>query len=287
VSHERTVSLTVVAATPAREPHEHFRLFGSRKYPLRPSKLIQFVRCPMSAFLSMTDDEGVGGQAADTGNLVHAAAAVYHRLKADGVSDAKRLEAGLAELDAAREKFPAGDAAKAAAIFRSYAADPENSQAETPWVEEKVRIELAPAPHDPTGEPVVIVGTLDQVRRHPNRRMKVHDIKTGSGKDATETVAEYLVQQAAYTLAARECLDGSIESGSIIYTPGYEKPRGRRHLPLNLSVEQCRLLLVPVVYAIAEIRRGVPAFRPGADSCKYCPVRPYTNCLSMFQGVYR
>lgn len=265
--------------------HEDFQTFAGPAHPLRPSKLIQFIRCPMSAFLTINDDDdGRTKAAADRGNLVHAAAAAYHRLKGK-TDDNARLEAGLAALDAARDTFPDGDPEEAKTIFRAYAADPENQKAVTPWVEQKVTIHLAPAPNDPTGLPVVITGMLDQIRATPSG-LKVWDIKTGAGKDAVETVNEYLVQQAAYTLAARASLDPTIEPGGIIYTPGYEKPRARRHLDLKLTVERCRLILIPVIYAVAEIRRGIPAFRPGADSCKYCPVKPYDHCLSMFTGVY-
>ena len=272
---------------PPADPHPDWREFASAKFPLRPSKLIQFIRCPMSAFLSIHDGENEAGEPAQTGNLVHSAAAAYHRLKAAGThTDAQRLEAGLAALEAARQEFPEGNPEKAVRIFRSYASDPENIKAETPWVEQKVVIELEPAPNDPTRQPVVIIGTLDQIRRYPDGSLRLWDIKTGNGKDPVESVNEYLIQQAAYLLAAREKLDPRIMSGGLLYTPGYEKPRGRRHLPIKTTPEQAALLLVPVVYAVAEIRRGIPAFRPGADSCKHCPHRPYSQCLPMLRGLY-
>lgn len=252
-----------------------FREFGSARMPLRPSALGDLVKCPMSVFLSYCPGDDLGNAAAQTGNLVHAAAAEYHRKAGD-------VGAGAEALEAAREKFPDGDPVRARRIYRSYVEDPENQGADVPWVEQAVRLVL---PCE-IGEPIVIEGTLDQVRRKQGR-LSVWDIKTGARMTGEETVEEHTFQQAAYTLAARECLDPEIVCGGIIYTAGYEKPLAKRHLPLKLSIDQCTMLMLEVVAAVATVRRGQPAFRPSESACKYCPVRPYTHCLSMFKGAYR
>jgi RecB family exonuclease len=263
--------------------HRHHAVFATAEKPLRPSRLVQLTKCPMSVFMTAWNEEDEGGNAAQTGNLVHSAAAVYH--KTTGTPTVRR-EAGLAALEAARSEFPQGDPEKGRDIFTRYAGDPENQNAVTPWVEERVKLVLAPHETDPTGQPIVIAGTLDQVRREKDGSLRVYDIKTGSGKTADESLAEYAIQQAAYVLAARQTLDPNIQPGSLIYTPGYEKPRGRRFLPLNLSVERCMLLLTPVVVNVAMIRRGIPVFTPSAGACQYCKIRPYNNCLNLYKGVY-
>ncbi len=257
--------------------------FASETHPLRPSKAGQLLKCPMSSFLSVMSEDDGGNSAAHTGNLVHSAAAAYHR--ATG-ANAKRKEVGLAALAADLPKFPHGSKEKAETIFGKYADDPENEGADVPWVEQSVTLVLEPAPNDPTGKPVWIVGTLDQVRRAKGR-LRVWDIKTGAAKDTGETMDEYLVQQACYTLAAQQTLDPNIEPGGIIYTPGYEKPRGKRFLDLKLTTDRCKMLLAPLVQYVAILRGGTPLFTPSAGACAWCKMRPYTNCFNLFEGAYR
>lgn len=268
----------LVVIRPPHEPHPMLREFGSAKMPLRPSKLSYAVTCPMSSFLSMFDGDRPSGAAADTGNLVHSAAAAYHRAGND-------REAGIAALAAARDAFPAGDPEKAGAIFRKYADDPRNQTAVCTFVEEKVKLTLAAHPTDPTGEPVVVAGTLDQVRRDEDGVQRVYDIKTGYALDAEETILKYMIQQAAYTLAAQQTLDPAVQPGYCIYTPGYEKPRGRRFLDLKLTRDVCILLLSAVVIQVAAVRRGEPVFNPG-DACKWCPQKSFAKCSAKWFNVF-
>lgn len=232
--------------------------------------------------MTWLEEDGNSNSAADTGSLMHAGAAAYHKTVGD---EDFRKQVGEESLIASLDKFPEGNVEKALDIFRSYAADPKNSGANVVFVEEPVRLVLPCAPNDPTGQDVVFQGTLDQVREFQGT-LQVWDIKTGAGKDANQSLSEYLLQQAVYTLAARQTLSPNIQTGGLIYTPGYEKPRGRRFLPLGLNVEQCTSLLTPLVHIVSLIRQGVPLFTPSAGACMYCPVRPYTNCIPMYQGVY-
>ena len=241
----------------------------------------------MSVVLVM-HEESEGNQAAQTGNLVHTAADAYHKTK--GGSEADRVAAGLAALDAAREKFPAGDATKARTIFRSYVEDEENSRAVVVWSEAPVRLVLDAAPDDPTGRPIVIAGTLDQVRRHADGVLRIWDIKTGGYLTGEESVLEYLRQQAVYTLAARATLDGSIQPGGLIYTPAYSQVRSRVHLPNPLTVENCQDLLLTLPSLVAMIRKGMPVFSPSPSACKFCDVKklgnPWPKCRQRYRGVY-
>lgn len=261
--------------------NQHHLVFASHQRPLRPSSIPKLFKCPMSVFMANADDDESNAPA-DTGSLVHAGAAAFHKTDGDVQF---RKEAGDNAIETSLPLFPRGDRSKALTIFAAYAADPTNQNAVVPWVEEKVTLTLAPSPCDPTQEPIVISGTLDQVRLDGDT-LCVWDIKTGSGKDANETNAEYVLQQCVYTMAARETLNPDILPGGFIYTPGYDKPRGRRFLPLGLSIEQCKTLLAPLPRIVSLIRQGVPLFMPSAGACQYCPVRPYTNCLTMYQGVF-
>lgn len=268
---------------PTHSARDRHRLFATHAHPLRPSSTGRFFACPMSVFMTWLEQDGDSNSAADTGSLMHAGAAAYHRTQGDLPF---REEAGLDAIDASTSKFPLGNVENAKAIFKDYAADPKNQEADVVWVEEPVRLVLPPAPGDPTGEEVVFQGTLDQVRRFEGA-LQVWDIKTGAGKDPNESLDEYLLQQAVYTLAARQTLNPEVGTGGLIYTPGYEKPRGRRFLPLGISVAQCELLMVPLVHLVSLVRQGVPVFTPSAGACKYCSVRRYTNCFPMYQGVFQ
>lgn len=265
-------------ALPTYSPTPRHLDFGTPEFPLRPSATGKFFACPMSVFMTWKEEGGDSNSPADTGSMMHAGAAEFHRTHDVGEGERALL--------ASHQKFPQGDPDKALTIYRSYVADPKNSKAEVVWIEEPVRLTLPPAPGDPTGKPVVFQGTLDQVRKYEGT-LQVWDIKTGSGKDPNESLDEYLLQQGVYTLAARETLDPTIQPGGLIYTPGYEKPRGRRFLPLGLTLSQVEALLLPLVHLVSLIRQGVPLFTPSAGACKYCPVRRYTNCIPMYQGVFR
>lgn len=284
-------SLLVLQTIPALSPvPDVMRDFGSAKRPLRPSSLVRVGACPMSAVLNddMVNDDGNG--AAQTGNLIHAAAAAFHRA-ASSMTATARTEEGLAALEAARLKFPDGSYPKAVETFRAYAADPENIEADCPWVEQPIELRIQAAPNDPTGEPIVVIGTLDQVRRERNGRLRLWDIKTGSRLSGSESLTAYAVQQACYLLAARQVLADNVEPGGLIYTPGYEKKHGRRFFRYTLTVEECMLLVSVVAYNVALIRSGIPIFRPGVDTCEYCRYsknggKGFSDCLPEFRTSY-
>lgn len=275
--------------------HPDLASFGSESRPLRPSRVSKFLRCAMSVVLVMHEEDGGAKPAAETGNLVHDAAEHYHKTKG---TEEERVAAGLRALEAARVQFPAGDAEKARQIFRAYVADETNRSAEVVWCEEQVRLTLEAAPQDPTGRPIVIVGTLDQVRRdRVTGVLSVWDIKTGGYLTGEDSVLDYLIQQAVYTLAARQTLDPAIEPGGLIYTPGYERPRRGAtdwkavHLPNPLTAAQCADLLLTLPDKVARIRAGDPIFEPSAAACKFCDVKrnlasPWPKCRTRFRGVY-
>ena len=255
--------------------------FASEARPLRPSKIEKFLACPMSVVLSAWDEDS-GGKAAQTGNLIHDAAEAYHNAKAD------RVAAGLTALAAARQAFPLGDAEKAERIFRLYAADPKNSEAVVLHNERQVILHLPCAKDDPTGKPVVIKGTLDQVRLEMVKGAmlkRVWDIKTGDRLTGEENLLEYAVQQAVYVLAARESLDPEIMPGGLIYTPGYERNRGSRHIPFRHGVAACWMIVQPLIHWAAAVRRGEAIFRPSPTNCEWCEHGPWPKCIQVSKTV--
>jgi RecB family exonuclease len=235
----------------------------------------------MSVVLS-ANDEGIGGRAAQTGNLIHSAAHAFHTAG----PGADPVAAGLAALAVARVQFPEGDEDAAEKTFRRYSSDPENQRAVVPWCEKKVRLTLPASPCDPTGLPIVIQGTLDQVRRGDDGVLRVWDIKTGGRLSADECVEEHIIQQAAYVLAARETLDPSIEAGGLIYTPAYAKNRGRVFLPLPLTISGATILMSAIPALVSAVRRGVLAFIPSVDGCRWCEFRRYPACLDASTGLF-
>lgn len=268
--------------TPLRVISPDLTEFATEKRPLRPSRVASFLLCPMRVVLD--PDEECAKPAADTGSLVHEAARVFHT-----TTEADRVAAGQAALLAARDKFPHGDAERASEIFRAYSADQKNRDAVVVWCEQPVRLVLPADPGDPTGQPVVIAGTLDQVRRI-GETLSVWDIKTGTYHSAHDSLFEYLTQQAVYTLAAIETLDPSILPGGLICTGGYSRTRGAVHVDNVFTVEQARDLVLAVPPFVAAIRRGEALFRPGLEACKFCDVKKagyaWPKCHQRYKGLY-
>lgn len=267
---------------------------ATERYPLRASALPKINECSASVFLSMqfwkldTDDDGLGGEAAQTGNLMHEGAAAFHRL--DKGTPEERLEAGLAALRASREKFPGGDAKRAEKIFQAYAADEENQEAKVLKVEEKVNCVLPPAPFDLTGKPVVIRGTLDQVRLVNGNIPQVFDIKTGKKYYGMVALDHYMTQQAAYTVAAQQTWGqeflaagyGQVEPGALICTDGYFRPNGRVSWFHQWSYDDIPLILQNVVNQVAAARMKRLGFAPSTDACRWCEHKKFSNCKAFY-----
>lgn len=279
---------TLPLVTDARE-------IATERYPLRASALPKLNECPGSVFLSAEfwqltdqDDEG-GGVSAQTGNLVHAAANIYHTFPA-GSDLQRRLEAGMAALEAARQKFPIGEVPRAKKIFQAYATDKENQEAEVIRNEHKVIAKLPPAPFDPTGKPVVIRGTLDQVRLIDGVP-KVFDIKTGRMYYGRVALDHYMTQQAAYTLAAQQTWGEEfkaaglprVEPGALICTDGYFRPMGQVMWHHGWDFEDIPLILQNVVTQVAAARMKMVNLTPSTDACRWCEFKKFSACKSFYQ----
>lgn len=258
--------------------------FGSRKYPLRSSSLPTLLRCPLRQvlmFQRLIIDES--GEPADTGSLMHLAAAHWH--KNGDIEGARR--AMLAAVD----QFPKGNVLDAGKLFSAYAADPRNQSAQFELIEDKIEIELPPWPDDPTQEPIIVTGTLDQVRYNvANGNLEVWDIKT-SKKGGVVLVFDYAAQIAAYTFGAEQRLKKPVHPGGIIRVRGYvtkgtdpaSRPDGI-FFPAMISRSQVPQLLDAVRQKVSMIRQGIVMPTPG-EYCSYCPSGGVHNCLPLQERI--
>lgn len=254
--------------------------FGTESRPLRPSQLAWLARCPVQVVLAMEEPEESGGPAAQTGSLVHAAVAAFH-LEPDTV---KKVAAAVAELQRAAAEFPQADPQEARLYLEPYLCDPRNTQAKTVAVETKVSVTLPPHPNDPTRKPIVVRGTLDQIREEPDGRLVVCDLKTGSKSSGWEMLHDYALQQAAYVLAARASGFPSAEPGYLIRAYGYRTRGAKLPSPdgvywwLPFDVTGATQLMDRVRLQVALIRSGEVDFGPGTH-CGYCPQKGLDTCL--------
>lgn len=259
--------------------------FGGPANPLRCSKLDTVVKCPISVVLSMGEAEDEGGKAAQTGSLAHLAVAAFH-LEPDLQ---RKVQAGLAALRDGLPRFPHGDPEDATRHFQGYAGDPRNlnaiiarDAAGSPVVERKVSISLPPHPSDPTGQPIYIHGTLDQIRL-TERGPGVCDLKTGA-KSGWEMIHDYAYQQSAYVVAARASGFPDAVPGQIIRTGGYRTRTAKGVSPdgvfwaMPWTVDDCWMILDRLRLAVAQIRAGEVGFGPGPQ-CTYCKHGGLQECV--------
>lgn len=270
-------------------------LIATDQYPLRASALPKINDCPASVFLQQafwieTDDDAPGGEAAQTGNLMHSGAADYHRMKMNdpNVTEDARREAGLRALEAARDRFPAGDVKRAKKHLEAYIADPKNSEAKVVRCEERLKCRLPPAPFDPTFQPVVIRGTVDQLRL-VDGELQVYDIKTGKGFYGYKALDHYMTQQAAYVVAAKQTWGDQypgvpVEPGGLICTEGYVSSTASQVFWFHKwSYDDIPLILQNVVNQVAMARMQRLGFTPSTDACRWCEHKNFSNCTGFFR----
>lgn len=248
--------------------------FASAATPLRCSLLPRLFRCPMSVVIEYLDGGDGGGPAADTGSAVHFAARAWHTVSGKEVA----LSVNLMRM--AVDKYPLADLNSAEEQFRHYANDPRNTAAQVILCEAKVNIILAPPEGDT--EAVVIVGTLDQVRRSEGR-LTLWDIKTGA-PEGVDMLNTHAMQLAAYQYGASLALAEPVRFAGVIRTKDYlKKDRHRNPKPGPVFYEapwsyaQLPLLLDMIRRYVGDIRRGDVRISPGDEACRYCV--GLANCL--------
>jgi len=250
--------------------------FGTAEQPIRASRLPALLRCPLGAVLEMLG-ESEGGPAADTGSAVHYAARALH-------TEAKRDVA--AALEAMREHlpdYPLADMGTADQHFRACARDPRNADANVVLCEEKIVVSL-PAPEGDSS-PVVITGTLDQVRE-ARGVLTIWDIKTGGSYEGPEMLAYHAVQLMAYQVGASLLLKRDVAAAGVIRTRDYLKTdRSRKPKPgpvfwsASWTLADAREMMDQVRRIVGDIRMGNVRVSPSAENCKWCPGSGVANCL--------
>jgi hypothetical protein len=246
--------------------------------PLRASQLDKLIRCPLYGLTVLEPDERSSGPAADTGSIVHAAVAAFHSESRPGL----RAAAAIAEIQRAAVQFPFGDTHEAGLYLTPYLADPRNITADVVAVELAVELTLPPHALDPTGQPVVIHGTIDQIRREQGRTL-ICDLKTGR-RSGWEMIHDHAYQIAAYTLAARACGYPDAEPGYLIRAYRYRERTATGDSPegvywwLPFTADDCRILLDRVAIEVAHLRSGELNLGPGAH-CTNCPLGGLATCI--------
>lgn len=254
--------------------------FGTEDHPLHCSGLHALVRCPWrSVLMYLFADDDEGGVAGDTGSALHKAAATLHT----GNDPATSLEVMQGTL----HKYPKADLQDAAGMFLTYSLDDRNRAATYLLIEQQVRFQIAPSPDDPTGAPIQVVGTLDQVRLTDGVR-KLWDIKT-SKKDPLFLLRKHQMQLAAY------CIGASIHLGQVVQPGGIICPRRYKlNSPSTSPVfyhctwtfEDIERILLPVRRRVAEIRGGVLYSIPNED-CDWCVARSPDICFPKLKAYLK
>jgi RecB family exonuclease len=241
--------------------------FGTAARPLRASSLPRLVRCPWAAIMEAYSDGGTSGPAADTGTAVHLAIATWHTLaKKDARVAVEVMRRSVA-------RFPLADLDSATVQFHDYTNDRRNVEAEVVACETPVTLTL-PAP-----EEVVIIGTLDQVRRDRHGRLTVWDVKTGK-PDGWDMLHEHALQLAAYMLGA-----GATACG-IIRTQDYRRRNGPGPVfwEAPFDIHQAYELLRSVVHTVQAVRQGTVHVGPGSH-CRWCPAGGLAGCLPLLREM--
>lgn len=265
----------------------NLREFGTAKYPIRASNIRKIVTCNMESVLELigelTDSAGAG---AETGTITHAAVEAFHREQ--GNVEAKTM-AGLVALRDATKRNPLGDEKEASIYFAHYANDPRNQNAEfikpagSDGLEYQMYGSLPAHETDPTGEPIVINGKVDQLRMFHGKRC-VMDYKTGK-TSAYEMQAVYAYQMAAYLYLANQ---NGFNMDEVYIIRGYRYRERGADLPspaeafvaMPFVAGQELLILDRLRLEVARIRSGELQFGPSA-MCSWCPAKSMSRCIPL------
>lgn len=241
-------------------------------------------------YIDDTDREG--GQPAQTGSLVHAGVAAFHKQK--GGLDTRKKAAWDA-IAANRAKFPLADEDETRLFITPYMNDPRNINARfalmpdgSEAIEKKVDFTLPPHALDPTGELIYVQGTYDQVRLNDFSLPIVCDCKFGK-ISGLQMIHDYAVQIAAYTHGARQVWP-NLQPGKIIRGYGYRTRDAMLPSPngvfwsLPFSFEDIDLLLENVRLHVALVRMGDVQLNPGPH-CSYCEFEGLTGCIPRMKAI--
>ena len=249
--------------------------------PERCSKLPTVARCPGFSALQSAFDDGTRGSAADTGSAHHRLVDLHHQ----GTLPVDALEIVRSEL----AQWPKADLEQAEEWAVAYRADPRNGPGSVVQTELVVRCALKPDRDDPTGQPVLLTGHVDQLRRGPDGGLYVWDVKTGKGAGPA-MVYQYAWQLAAYAVAASQTLGEEVWCGGVIRTRGYKtrKTYAPGQEPVffeaGWTLSQCEQILTSATYLIGRLRAGEVLLTPG-EHCAWCPGGGPANCATALNAL--
>lgn len=249
------------------------REFATAEKPLRASRLPALVLCTWRAVAEDIGviDRGESGKAADTGTAIHLAVAAWH-------TNGKSLTDAVAAMRAASAAFPLAELDKAERVTGRYCADPRNRDAEVVEVEKKITLTLQPK--FVAGPPIVITGTLDQLRREDDG-LSVWDLKTGN-RDGLYMQNNHALQLAAYSLAV------GARPGGYIRTKGYFTRGASLPSPdgvfVPADIDDPDTLLDAVRWAVCCVREGYVIATPGTH-CETCTFAGFARCLPQLQMI--
>jgi flagellar hook-basal body complex protein FliE len=259
--------------------------FATKKYPLRSSKLPQLAACTLTTIVSMLNaDDEEAGQPADTGSALHKAIEEWHKNGQDAEKAVTAMKRGM-------PKYPKADLADAADMFRAYVLDPRNINAEIVTAEEKIEINLNPSPIDPTKKEIVILGTLDQIRRMGGA-LYLWDVKS-SQRPGDYQKRNYALQLAAYSLGGTILLGQQVNPGGIIRTRQYQRKRppvdprtepDGVFIPVDFNYDDIDGMLDIIRQKVALVRMGHYSTTPHVDWCGYCRLG-LNNCNSLLKAM--
>ena len=223
------------------------------------------------------------GQAAHNGSAVSRAVELWHAIP-DRSASAEHVEHVLARVEAERERWSLYEQPIVRAWTEGYVGDPRNGPRLAGEVrcEVAVSVALAPSEDDPTGQPVCLRGTLDQVRRaRPGEPWYVWDLKSGRA-GGMELAYQHLFQLGVYALAHHATTGEPTLLGGVIRLRGYDGKAGgglhATHYPyLGSSPEALSTIAGEVAAHVARLRRGEVMLQPGAH-CQYCPAGNPLTC---------
>lgn len=240
--------------------------------PIRASNLPNLFSCPnFFVYKTMTDGMEPGGDAAQTGSIVHAGIALW---ETNGDSN-KAILAMNAEH---RKNFPDGDIAEAIRLFQKYVERTKSDKrGKTIYVEEKIKFSYPCAKIDETKEPLVIMGTMDLTKELTDRYYVI-DHKSGR-MYGDEMIKSYAPQIAAYVYGAWHCKLQRTKKPVIGWITRLQD-LARRDLPFywetHIDLDRAVHILDMVAVEIALLRMGIKKSTPG-KFCEWCGMAEFAS----------
>ncbi len=224
--------------------------FGTERFPLHCSQIPELMACPWKSVMKFIDaDPRTSSGAADTGSAMHKAASHWHK-------HGKEVDAALAAMRKARAEFPMADLLEAERLFRVYAADSRNSEANVVACEYHLSGEVGS---------VFFEGTTDQIRE--TEEWEIWDIKT-SKKGGAVIRDDHTYQLCAYAVLASRKFGRPVKPGGVIMPRGYPN-EDRVFYPYFITSAQAERMVLHVVERVKDVRAGRVPPIPG-DHCGFC-----------------